>query len=202
MSDPGRTPSGDGIVAATRDAILDAAQAALEAHGVRRTTVADIARRCGVSRQTIYRYWPDVTSLYAQVLTREVLLTIPTEAPLGSLDELVSSLVTTAAHVRDLPMLTRLRDTDPELLGRYILERLGTSQRDILARLGLLLSAGQAAGIVRSGQPETLAAMVLLTVQSAVQSAPLVADALPPGVWEAELAHLLRGYLALEGGAA
>jgi AcrR family transcriptional regulator len=191
--------AGDGTVAATREAILDAAQAALEAHGVRRTTVSDIARRCGVSRQTIYRYWPDVTSLYAQVLTRELLRTVPVEAPVSSLDGLVSALVATAVHVRDLPLLSRLRDTDPELLGRYTFERLGTSQRDILSRLSLLLEAGAAAGFVRAGGAPRLAAMVLLIVQSAVQSAPLYADALPDAAWREELALALRGYLAPAG---
>lgn len=179
----------------TRDAILAAARAALEEHGVRRTTVADIARRSGMSRQTIYRYWPDVTALYAEVLTGEMRHAVTGEATGQSLDEIVAALVATAAHVRDLPLLQRLRETDPELLARYILERLGTSQRDILARLELVIAAGQAAGSIRAGEPAQLAAMTLLIVQSAVQSAPLVSEALPPGEWERELSTALRGYL-------
>lgn len=187
-----------GAVTATRRAILDAAHEAMLSHGVRRTTAADVARRSGVSRQTIYRYWPDVTTLCADVLTAELLAAAPVAPPGGSLDELVAALVTTAARVRDLPLLGRLRETDPELMARYILERLGTSQHDILARLGIVLRAGQALGVVRTADPDRLAAMVLLIVQSAVQSAPLVADLLPRGAWEQELAHALRGYLAPE----
>ncbi|MFV0319977.1 MAG: TetR/AcrR family transcriptional regulator [Microbacterium sp.] len=190
-----RGATADGTVAETRAVILGAARAALEEHGVRRTTVADIARRSGMSRQTIYRYWPDVTALYADVLTSEMRNAVSDETTAGSLDGMVEALVATAAHVRDLPLLRRLRETDPELLARYILERLGTSQHDILARLELLVTAGQAAGVVRAGQPQRMAAMVLLIVQSAVQSAPLVADRLPVGVWEAELAAALRGYV-------
>lgn len=189
------TETSDGTVAQTRSAILRAARAALEEHGVRRTTVADIARRSGVSRQTIYRYWPDVTALYGAVLTDEVRGAVADAGSGGSLDEIVEALVGAAAHVRDLRLLRRLRETDPELLGRYILERLGTSQRAILDRVEALIAAGQRAGVVRAGEPGELAAMVLLITQSAVQSAPLVADRLPAGAWERELGLALRGYL-------
>lgn len=185
----------EGTVVATRARILSAARAALEEHGVRRTTVADIARRSGVSRQTIYRYWPDLTALYGAVLTEELRAVVGGGVPGGSLSDVVDSLVTTAAHVRDLPLLNRLRETDPELLARYILERLGTSQRDILDRLEGLIAAGQVAGAVRDGEPRELAAMVMLMTQSAVQSARIVADRLPAGAWERELGIALRGYL-------
>ena len=165
---------------------------------MRRTTAADIARRSGVSRQTLYRYWPDVATLCADVLTQALLAAIPAEPSPSTLDDLVAGLVDTAAHLRDLPLLRRLRDTDPELFARYILERLGTSQRDILHRLALVVTSGQSRGIVRAGAADRLAAMVLLIVQSAVQSAPLVAGPLPPGAWEEELERALRGYLAPE----
>jgi AcrR family transcriptional regulator len=191
--------SDSGAVAATRRAILDAAHEAMLSHGVRRTTAADIARRSGVSRQTLYRYWPDITTLCADVLTRELLGAIPADAPGSTLDDLVAGLVDTAAHVRDLPLLRRLRETDPELFARYILERLGASQRDILRQLAVIVTASQSLGLVRAGDPDRLAAMVLLIVQSAVQSAPLVAEPLPPGAWEEELTRALRGYLAPEG---
>ena len=97
--------------------------------------------------------------------------------------------------MRRLPLVDRLRDTDPELFARYILDRLGTSQRAIHAETARRIAAGQGAGFVRSGDPQQLAAMVLLIAQSAVQSAPLVAEWLPDGAWRAELAHALRGYL-------
>jgi AcrR family transcriptional regulator len=185
---------------ATETAILDAALADVLAHGIRRTTASDIARRAGIARQTLYRYWPDTQAVFAALVTREVLAVMPPDtAGAASLDDLVASLVDTADRVRRMPLVERLRDTDPELFARYILERLGTSQRAILALLTAGLAGAQGHGLVRDGDPARLAAMVLLIVQSAVQSAPLVAEWLDDDAWGAELGHALRGYL---GGAA
>jgi AcrR family transcriptional regulator len=183
----------------TETAILDAALAEVLAHGIRRTTASDIARRSGVSRQTLYRYWPDAQTLFAALVTRELIAALPAAAEdPATLDEFVGRLVETADRVRALPLVDRLRDTDPELFARYILDRLGTSQRVIHAELVRGVEAGQRAGYVRSGAPAQLAAMLLLIVQSAVQSAPLVAEWLPVAAWRGELTHALAGYLAVE----
>jgi AcrR family transcriptional regulator len=180
----------------TEVAILDAALAEVLAHGIRRTTASDIARRCGIARQTLYRYWPDAQSIFAALVTRELLAVLPRDEPEPhDLDGLISLLVGTADRIRAMPLVDRLRDTDPELFARYILDRLGTSQRAIHAETARRIAAGQSAGAVRSGDPDALAAMVLLIAQSAVQSAPLVGEWLPAAQWRAELAHALRAYL-------
>jgi AcrR family transcriptional regulator len=180
----------------TETAILDAALDEVLAHGIRRTSVSDIARRCGIARQTLYRYWPDAQSLYAALVTRALVTALPHDPPPPtSLDELVAVLVGTAASIRVLPLMARLRETDPELLSRYILERLGTSQYAIHAALAREIDHGQRAGFVRAGDSAAMAAMVLLIAQSAVQSAPLVAEWLPDPAWVAELTHALAGYL-------
>src|SRR3954464_9107295 len=51
--------------------VLGATRAAVLAVGVRRTTPTDVARRAGVSRMTLYRLVPDVTTLILEVMTRE-----------------------------------------------------------------------------------------------------------------------------------
>ena len=91
--------------------------------------------------------------------------------------------------------------TDPELFARYILDRLGTSQRAIHAETARRIAEGHRRGFVRDGDPARQAAMVLLITQSAVQSAPLVAEWLPAEAWRTELAHAVRGYLAPGPGA-
>lgn len=183
----------------TETAILDAALAEVLAHGIRRTTASDIARRCGIARQTLYRYWPDAQAIFAALVTRELVAVLPAPAAApADLDGMVSLLVETADRIRRMPLVDRLRDTDPELFSRYILDRLGTSQRAIHAETARRIAAGQATGVVRAGEPDRLAAMVLLIAQSAVQSAPLVAEWLPGTAWRTELAAALRGYLAAE----
>lgn len=183
-------------VSETEAAILDAALAEVLAHGIRRTTASDIARRCGIARQTLYRYWPDAQSIFAALVTRELVAALPAGAPAATtLDETVELLVETADRIRRMPLVDRLRDTDPELFARYILDRLGTSQRAIHAETSRRLAAGQRAGAVRAGDPDQLAAMVLLIAQSAVQSAPLVTEWLPARAWRSELAAALHGYL-------
>jgi AcrR family transcriptional regulator len=182
----------------TEAAILDAALAEVLAHGIRRTTASDIARRCGIARQTLYRYWPDAQAVFAALVTRELVAALPADAAdadAADLDGTVEVLVETADRVRRLPLVDRLRDTDPELFARYILDRLGTSQRVMHAETMRRLDAGQRAGFIRPGDPAQLAAMVLLIAQSAVQSAPLVAEWLPDEAWRDELTHALRGYL-------
>src|ERR687898_597909 len=96
----------------TESVILDAALAEVLAHGIRRTTASDIARRAGVSRQTLYRYWPDVQALLGALITRELFTLVPHRADASTLDELAGGLVETADLIRCLPLLDRLRQTD------------------------------------------------------------------------------------------
>src|SRR5881392_3083314 len=56
-------PDDDLLLGAARDCVL--------AVGLRRTTLTDVARRAGVSRMTMYRRWPDMRSLVADLMTRE-----------------------------------------------------------------------------------------------------------------------------------
>ncbi|MFD7448490.1 helix-turn-helix domain-containing protein [Kitasatospora sp. NPDC059827] len=65
-----------GAPRSTDDAILDAAADLVVHLGVRRTQLAEIARRAGVSRPTVYRRWPDVQAVIGALLTREIMATL------------------------------------------------------------------------------------------------------------------------------
>jgi AcrR family transcriptional regulator len=55
-----------------REEIYSAALASFERHGVRRTLMEDVAREAGVSRPTIYYYFPDKDALVLEVIVRQV----------------------------------------------------------------------------------------------------------------------------------
>jgi len=53
-----------------RDRLLDATVESLQEHGIRRTTVAQVAERAGVSRAWLYRHFPDKAALVGAALIR------------------------------------------------------------------------------------------------------------------------------------
>lgn len=177
--------------------ILDAARGCVEEFGVKRTTLAEVARRAGVSRPTVYRRWPDTRALIADLLTREVLDTIVAATPPGgdARTRLVRAIVGGSAALRSHPLFDKLFRTDSDLMLTYIVERLGRSQHTLIELFAGHIRAGQAEGSVRSGNPVRLATMVLLIAQSAVQSARMVSDSLPPAHLHAELARAVDSYL-------
>ncbi|MFJ2193044.1 TetR/AcrR family transcriptional regulator [Kitasatospora sp. NPDC087861] len=195
--------STDEVPRGTDDAILDAAADLIVHLGVRRTQLAEIARRAGVSRPTVYRRWPDVRAVIGALLTREiqatregVVLEFGGGAPIDR-EAFVDGVVEVAVRLRDHPVLgALLRSSDSDLLLEYVVERLGTSQRGLLEALRAGIEQGQAHGSIRAGEPVELAAMVLLIAQSTVQSHRMVASLLPEAAWRRELATALNGYLA------
>lgn len=182
----------------TDDAILDAAAELIVHLGVRRTQLAEIARRAGVSRPTVYRRWPDVKAVIGALLTREILATLDGVAlDVRDRETVVERVVEVAVRLRDHPVLgALLHSADSDLLLEYVVERLGTSQRGLLEALRTGIEQGQAHGSIRAGEPVELAAMVLLIAQSTVQSHRMVASLLPEAAWRRELARALNGYLA------
>jgi AcrR family transcriptional regulator len=163
-----------------RDEILDAVAWGIAGVGVRRTTMAEVARRAGRSRSTCYTHFPDVTAAAANLLTRELVgllaqATADADAP-HARAELVSRAVYVARRVPEHPVLGRILDLDAELLVPYLTARLGSSQRAILDVVTDTVARGQEDGSVREGDPKLIAFSVLLVAQSFVISARLAAE--------------------------
>ncbi|RDH79846.1 TetR/AcrR family transcriptional regulator [Mycolicibacterium moriokaense] len=178
------------------DRILDAAASCVLAYGVDRVTLAEIARRAGVSRPTIYRRWPDTQALLAALLTARIvgaLNDVPSRG--GGREALVERIVGVAERLRHDEVVMSVLHSAPELAMVYIAERLGTSQQILIGAVAAELSAAQRDGSVRAGDPRQLAAMCLLIAQSTIQSAQIVEPILDADALAVELAHSLNGYL-------
>src|SRR3954467_3529098 len=176
--DAERTLAGDRPIPAE---VLDATRATVLAVGVRRTTLTDVARRAGVSRMTVYRLVPDVTTLVLEVMSGEFAeLLRSAEAKAGRRRSARARIVGTTVEVgRRLPgepLFRRVLDVDPELLLPYLTDRIGTTQRLAVGHMRRMLAEGVADGSVRRTDLDVLATTMVIAVAPFVVSARLLDD--------------------------
>ncbi len=179
------------------DRIMAAADSCVRDFGVRRVTLAEIARRAGVSRPTVYRRWPDTQAILATLLTHRI-VTVWSETPAGGTGRaaVVRRIVDVARRLRDDDLILEILRSAPDLAMVYISERLGTSQQIVIDLIAEQIRDAQADRSVRAHDPRQLAAMVLLITQSVIQSAQIVSPILDAEKLDAELARALNGYLS------
>ncbi|HSJ21203.1 MAG TPA: TetR/AcrR family transcriptional regulator [Nocardioidaceae bacterium] len=187
--------------AGSEDRYLDAARECILATGWTRTTLTDVARRAGVSRMTIYRTWPDMQTLLADLMTREwggVVAEVASAAEgAAPLERLSLGVSRTVAALRSNDLLRKIVEVDPELLLPYLLQRRGRSQDNILGLVEPLIAEGQAAGAVRPGDPTLLARSIMLAAHGFTLSAETMTDdERSVEAYDEQLRTLLERYLA------
>lgn len=172
-------------------ALLDAARAAILAVGWKRTTLTDVARRAGVSRMTLYRRWPDMQTLLADLMTREF------AGAVREGDDLASGIAVTVATLRGNELFRKIVEVDPELLVPYLLDRRGRTQDVLIGLVEAAIAAGQDAGLVRAGDPTLLARSLLLAAHGfAISAQTMTGDGVTGSDLDGELVRLVEGYLA------
>ena len=97
-----------------REDIYAAALACFEQQGVRRTLMEDVAREAGVSRPSIYYYFPDKDALVLEVIVRQVREihrrireTIPPEGGLPAMIEASLATIRLSGEDQYLQLLTQ-----------------------------------------------------------------------------------------------
>ncbi len=181
------------------DQILDAARATVLDFGVSRTTVAEVARRAGLSRMTVYRRYPDGAALMRALMTREfgaLLAAAQAQADGGATarQRLVGAATRTVDGLMTHPLMLRILELEPELLLPYLTERIGRFQQLARGAVRATIVDGQEDGSIRAGDPGALAE----TCEYAARGIVLAARSLSPrqrAVALAELAALLDAYL-------
>src|SRR3954471_19471090 len=155
--------------------VLDATRAAVLAVGVRRTTLTDVARRAGVSRMTLYRMVPDVTTLILAVMTHEFAAVFADAEQHArrrrtGRARAVAAMIEVVRRLPESELFRRVVDVDPELLLPYLTDRLGATQRLAVVQVRRMLADGIADGSIRRADLDTLALTVVLATTPFVVS--------------------------------
>lgn len=179
--------------------ILAATRASVLAVGVRRTTLTDVARRAGVSRMTLYRLVPDVTTLILEVMTREFAALLAdaersAQRRRTARARIVAATVEIVRRMPEAPLFRRVIDVDPELLLPYLIDRLGATQRLAIAHMRRMLAEGMADGSVRRTDLDVLATSLVLAVAPFVVSNRLLDEVGRDAVLD-EVGRLVDGWV-------
>jgi AcrR family transcriptional regulator len=109
-----------------RERILAAAERCIDRHGIRKTTMDDVACEVGLSRPSVYRYFADRDDLLIELITRHAraLLgrarkSISRQSSLP--DQIVQTILYTAEHGRHDPLTRHVIDPDGTSLGRRMI---------------------------------------------------------------------------------
>jgi AcrR family transcriptional regulator len=113
----GPAPGEDAVV----DRVAHAALDQFAEYGIRRSTVADVARRAGVSHMTVFRRFTNKQGLVEFVIAREIRrgmeeLDRAWEGPQSLEERLVAGFTFAVSYVRGHPLFDRLLHSEPELL--------------------------------------------------------------------------------------
>jgi AcrR family transcriptional regulator len=185
----------------TADRLLAAARECILLVGWKRTTLTDVANRAGVSRMTVYRTYPDMTTLFADLMTQEwaeiVATALPaTDGAASGPDRIATGVAGTVAALRDNDLFRRAVDLDPEWLLPYLLYRRGRSQEGLLDVLVAELVRCQSEGSVRQGDANVLARTIVLAAHGhALSIATMADDHVTTDSLDRELIELVRRYL-------
>ena len=118
---PSRPDSSSGSSVDTATRILDATLATMADHGIARLSLEDVARRAGLSRQTVYRYFPSKVSLVEATVLREEQVFLANMVSAASRQRELESALRAAIEAamrtgQAHALLNRLLATEPESL--------------------------------------------------------------------------------------
>ena len=126
---PRRSPSQQNALTSADDArerILAAAERCIDRHGIRKTTMDDVACEVGLSRPSVYRYFADRDDLLIELITRHARALVDRTRKSISRqsnlpDQIVESVLYTAEHARRDPLTRHCIDPDGTSLGRRMI---------------------------------------------------------------------------------
>lgn len=125
----------------TRERILDGAMAAIARHGLSKLGMSDVSLSAGVSRGTLYRYFPSRDELLRSLAAfesqrfRERVTAVLCE-PVEGTSRLEVALQLVTRYVREHPAIQRVIETEPA----FVLDYLRTEFPSLRAVVGAFLT--------------------------------------------------------------
>lgn len=164
------------------DRVLDAVERCLARHGVRRTSMTDIAREMGVARTTLYRQVASIEEAMALLSSRRFYRFLDELVALSAqgitTDTFVLVIVRTVRAALADPVAQRILRDEPELLGQYLTSgSLAVLAEQITALLAPVLRAAMGTGLIRTSDP-TMAAGWIVRIVLALGAVPAADDEL------------------------
>jgi AcrR family transcriptional regulator len=115
-----------------RERILAAAERCIDRHGIRKTTMDDVAREVGLSRPSVYRYFADRDDLLIELIARHARALVNRTHKAMSRqssfsDQIIEGLLYVADYGGRDPLTRHVIDPDGTSLGRRMISS-GTSE--------------------------------------------------------------------------
>jgi AcrR family transcriptional regulator len=160
--------------------IVTAARRHFFAHGFRSVTMDDLAEELGMSKKTLYAFFPSKDALLRSVLLdkfRSVELDldrVASASPTDVLDSLHQLLACVQRHAEEIqpPFVRDIRREAPEMF-----QLVQSRRRDVIQRhFGKILDEGRKAGIFRKDISTRLMIEILLGATEAIMNPPKMAE--------------------------
>ena len=174
--------------AAELDPYLDAAADCFARHGIRRTSVQDVARQLGVNRATVYRQVGTTEQMVRLLIARELhelVEFLPTQLKATDGPEVVVELLANVVdYARNHPVVAKVLADEPEVIGPFLVSDLPQVIARVATQITPLLAFAMRSGVVAQRDPRTTAEWLVRTALTLVLAP-------PPGDLRAFLAELL-----------
>jgi AcrR family transcriptional regulator len=166
----------------TRAAVLDGAARAVEKHGARKATMADIASLAGIAKGTLYNHFRAKEAVYAAALDAAI-RGLAAECVEVAPEDLADALTIAAERIGTNPALRRVAADEPAVLASLVtpttmplwgLAR--SSVRDVLVAAGVAISAGSIELVVRWLVSFIASPGIDVEVQASLLAASLLGD--------------------------
>lgn len=153
------------------DVIIAAARESVMTVGFRRTSIAEIARKAGVSRPTVYRRYADIGELLAEVTNREILHMLEglRYVPGDSRARMLLRIRIVVQRIIESDFFPGLVKTDPDRVLEALTGEMSDTQLEIVEKFILPgVRHGQEDGTIREHDPYQLARNIYRLIQTMV----------------------------------